>query len=109
MSREVKRSVCTCWTLQSGYFCTVGSSTAHNIHDAWVFCPKKGSTCTSPPQYRTGCKSQTSEGHQSKFSPERDIHNYLFINLRSSTCPSENTRRRNHRTSLQLHASVGVW
>jgi hypothetical protein len=57
----------------------------------------------------TGCKSQTSESHKSKFSPERDIHNYLFINLRSSTCPSENTRRRNHRTSPQLHASVGVW
>jgi hypothetical protein len=35
----------------------------------------------------TGCKSQTSESHKSKFSPEHDIHNYLFINLRSSNLP----------------------
>lgn len=115
MSRSLTAARCS---LQSGYFWTkshVYSTYAINtsygltmVHNAWVFCPKKESLA-HPRSTTTSNKPQISESHKSKFSPERDTHNHLFINLRSSACHSENTRRRNHRTSPQLHASVGVW
>jgi hypothetical protein len=37
----------------------------------------------------TGCKSQTSESHKSKFSPERDIHSYLFITSGPQPAPQK--------------------
>ena len=56
-------------------------------------------------------KSQTSQkATESKFQPgarhpQLPVYQPQVLNL----APPENTRRRNHRTILQLHASVGVW
>jgi hypothetical protein len=75
-------------------------------HHAWVICPKKEALAHHPPQQ---CVVKPQKATKVKSDPGRDIHICLFVNLRSSTCPLENTRRRNHRTIPQLHVSVGVW
>ncbi|SRR5713226_3374411 len=75
------------------------------VRDAWVFCTKK-EALTSPPQRR---RAAAPESRKSKISQERDIHSYLFINLRPSICPPKSIRQTNERSNPQLHASVGVW
>lgn len=76
-SKEVFAVRCS---LQSGcctlFLLTVGSRQPTPTNDAWVFCPKKESLAHRRlKSSTTSSKSQTSESHKSKFSPQRDIHN----------------------------------